>query len=265
MLQDPVYSVMLFAILCASAGAGFFIHPRLPEQHRSAQSIALVQLAVGLLVNFTAIVLALLTTSVKAGFDEAYAARGDYAGKLAALDRCLRDYGPETAHIRDDLRSYVAAVIASTWPDEPPPKDVAYPNTSKMALTGEDPILGSLMNDVGLRTMALDPQDQFHRNLMATCIERYHDVSLARWRVIEGALGSISPPFYWVLVFWLAVLFGAFGLSAPPNALVATVVALCALSITVAVFVILNMDEPYGGLFGVPSTAMRNTLADMMR
>jgi hypothetical protein len=25
------------------------------------------------------------------------------------------------------------------------------------------------------------------------------------------------------------------------------------------------MDEPYGGLFGVPSTAMRNALDDMMR
>jgi hypothetical protein len=265
MLQDPFYSVMLFVILCASAGVGFFIHPQLPERHRSPQSIALLQLAIGLLVTFTAIVLGLLTTSVKAGFDDAYNARGDYAGKLAALDRCLRDYGPETAHIRDELRSYVAAVIASTWPDEPPPKGVSYPNTSKMPLTGEDPVLSNLINDIGLRTMALDPQDQFHRNLMATCIERYRDVSLARWKVVEGALGSISPPFYWVLVFWLAILFGAFGLSAPPNPLVATVLALCALSITVAVFVILDMDEPYGGLFGVPSASMRNALDDMTR
>ena len=265
MLQDFIYSVMLFAILCASAGVGFFIHPRLPERHRSPQSIALVQLAIALLVTFTAIVLGLLTTSVKAGFDEAYNTRGGYAGRLAALDRCLRDYGPDTARIRDDLRSYVAAVIASTWPDEPTPKGIAYPDTAKMALTGEDPILSNLMNDVGLRTMALDPQDQFHRNLLAVCIERYHDLNLARWRVIEGSLGSISPPFYWVLVFWLAILFGAFGLSAPPNPLVATVVVLCAVSITVSVFVILDMDKPYGGLFGVPSTSMRNTLADMMR
>jgi hypothetical protein len=265
MLQDPINSALLFVIVCISAGAGFFIHTRLPEQHRSAQSIALVQLAIGLLVTFTAIVLGLLTTSVKAGFDDAYNARGDYAGTLAALDRCLRDYGPETAPIREKLRSYVAAVIASTWPDEPPPKGVAYPDTSKMALTGEDPVLGNLMNEVGLKTMALEPQDQFHRNLVAACLERFRDVSLARWKVIEGALGSISPPFYWVLVFWLAILFGAFGLSAPPNPLVVAVVALCALSITVAVYVVLDMDQPYGGVFGVPSASMRNALADMMR
>jgi len=47
--------------------------------------------------------------------------------------------------------------------------------------------------------------------------------------------------------------------------MVTTMTVLCALSITIAVFVILDMDEPYGGLFGVPSTSMRNALADMTR
>src|SRR5215469_9044815 len=129
-MQDPVNSVVLFAILCASAGVGFFIHPRLPEKHRSAQAMGLVQLAITLLVTFTAIVLGLLTTSVKAGFDAAYSARGDDAARLAQLDRCLRDYGPETEPIRQQLRGYVAAVIASTWPDEPRPAGVVFPDTS---------------------------------------------------------------------------------------------------------------------------------------
>jgi hypothetical protein len=264
-MQDPVNSVILFAILCASAGVGFFIHPRLPEKHRSAQAMGLVQLAISLLVTFTAIVLGLLTTSVKAGFDAAYNARGDYAGQLAQMDRCLRDYGPETAPIRGQLRSYVAAVIASTWPDEPPPVGVTYPNTAEMPLTGEVPVLADLMNDVGLETRSLQPTDDFHKNLMAACVEQYHDVVQARWKVIEGARGSISAPFYWVLVFWLAILFGVFGLTANPNPMVVTVLLLCALSTTVAVFVILDMDEPYGGLFGIPSTSMRNALADIMR
>ena len=227
--------------------------------------MGLVQLAITLLVTFTAIVLGLLTTSVKAGFDNAYNARGDYAGQLAQMDRCLRDYGPETAPIRAQLRSYVGAVIASTWPDEPRPTGVTYPDTSKMPLTGEVPVLADLMNDVGLETRSLQPTDVVHKTLMAACVEQYHDLIQARWKVIEGARGSISTPFYWVLVFWLAILFGTFGLTATPNPMVVTVIALCALSITVSVFVILDMDEPYGGLFGIPSTSMRNAFADMMR
>jgi hypothetical protein len=264
-MQNPINSVIVFAAMCASATIGFFIHSRLSETHRSPQSIALVQLMITLLVTFTAIVLGLLTTSVKAGFDAAYNDRGDDAAKIAQLDRCLRDYGPETATIREQLRGYVAAVIASTWPDEPRPVGVAFPDPSKMPVTGESPVLSDVLSDVGRAVHELQPTDAGHKNLAAACVEQYSDLMKARWKVIEGSHPSFSPPFYWVLVIWLAILFGSFGLTARPNAMVATVTVLCALSITIAVFVILDMDEPYGGLFGVPSTAMRNALADMTR
>ena len=264
-MQNPINSLIVFVAMCASAAFGFFIHSRLPETHRTPQSIALVQLVITLLVTFTAIVLGLLTTSVKAGFDAAYSARGEDAAQLAQLDRCLRDYGPETASIRGQLRGYVAAVIASTWPDEPRPSGVAFPDPSKMPLTGESPVLSDILSDVGLEVRSLKPADAMHERMLGDCDQQYSDLIKARWKVIEGTRGSIAAPFYWVLVIWLAILFGTFGLTARPNAMVATVMVLCALSITIAVFVILDLDEPYGGLFGVPSTAMRNALADMMR
>ena len=83
--------------------------------------------------------------------------------------------------------------------------------------------------------------------------------------MIEGLRQSISTPFYWVLVFWLAILFGSFGLTAAPNPMIATVIVLSALSVSAAVLVIKDLDEPYGGLFGIPSTSMRDALADMTR
>src|ERR1700733_12413504 len=264
-MQDPVNSLVVFIAMCGSATIGFFIHSRLPERHRSPESIALVQLMITLLVTFTAIVLGLLTTSVKAGFDAAYSARGDDAAQLAQLDRCLRDYGPETAPIREQLRGYIAAVIASTWPDEPRPVGVNFPDPSKMPMIGESPLLSDTLSDVGLEVRSLKPADSFHRIEMGACVEHYSDLLNARWKVIEGARPSFSPPFYWVLVIWLSILFGSFGLTAHPNGMVATMTVLCALSIAIAVFVILDMDEPYGGLFGVPSTSMRNALTDMMR
>ncbi|HEY1781317.1 MAG TPA: hypothetical protein VGG79_12975 [Roseiarcus sp.] len=264
-MQSPIYSLAVFVAMCASASLGFFIHSRLSEKHRSADSIALVQLTITLLVTFTAIVLGLLTTSVKAGFDTAYTARGEDAAQLAQLDRCLRDYGPETAPMRKLLRGYAATVIASTWPDEPRPAGVDIPDVSKMPLTGESQTLSDVLSEIGRGVRELKPTDAFHTNQMAACGAEYSDLLNARWKVIEGARPSISPPFYWVLVIWLSILFGAFGLTARPNVMVATIIVLSALSITSAVFVILDMDEPYGGLFGVPSASMRNALDDMMR
>ena len=258
-------ALVLLALLALSAWAGFFAHSRLPKRHWTPESMEIVQLANALLVTFIAIVLGLLTTSVKSGFDQAYKARGDYASKLAQLDRCLRDYGPETAPIRERLRGYVAAVIASTWPDELPPKGVSYPDTSHMPRTGENSVLAELMNRVGFEILSLEPADELHRNLTVACVERYRDVTLARWAVIEGVPPSISTPFYWVLVFWLMILFASFGLRTAPNPMVLAIIVLCALSVTSAVFVILDLNEPYGGLFGIPSESMRNALTDMMR
>ena len=257
--------LLVFVALCAAACVGFFVNARLPEKHRSRDTIELVQLLMSLLVTFTAIVLGLLTTSVKSGFEAAYEARGAYAGRLAQLDRCLRTYGPETEPARQQLHAYVAAVIASTWPSEPPPKGVPFPDTAHMQQTGEDPVLAELINDIGVAVRSLQPGDTFHRNQASACTAQYDDMIKSRWTVIEGIHGSISAPFYWVLMFWLVILFACFGLRAPPTKMSLIVIALCALSVSSAIFIILDMDFPYGGLFGISSESMRNALADMMR
>lgn len=264
-MRNFASALFLLGMLCVAAGLGFLVGARLSEKHRSRDTIELVQLGVTLLVTFTAIVLGLLTTSVKAGYDLAYASRGAYAGQLAQFDRCLRDYGPETEPMRQQLRSYVAAVITSTWPSEPPPTGVAYPNTIDMPRTGESIVLADIMDKVGYQLHALQPADSLHHNLMAACVSQYAELLRRRWAVIEGLHASLSTPFYWVLVFWLVILFASFGLRAPANTMSLIVIALCALSVTAAVFIILELDLPYGGWFGIPSDAMRNALADMMR
>ena len=143
-MPDLGSMLVVLILLSTAAAAGFVANSRLQEKHRSRDSIELVDLAISLLVTFTAIVLGLLTNSVKGGFDTAYAARGSYAAQLTQLDRCFADFGPETAPTRADLRAYVAAVIASTWPDEPPPIDVKHPDVSNMHWTGENQELAQI-------------------------------------------------------------------------------------------------------------------------
>ncbi len=261
----PWSIALLLLLLFVAAGVGNFVKSRLPEEHRSPELIALLQLSVNLLVTFTAIVLGLLTTTVKAGFDTAYNQRATYASQLAQMDQCLRDYGPETAAMRGQLQSYAAAVIASTWPREPPPAGVKYPDTAGMPLVGESPTLGVILNEVGREVRALQPKNDVEKTTLGDCNQQYSDLIKSRWAVIEGARGSISTPFYWVLVLWLVILFASLGLSAPFDGLALIVLCLCAVSITVAMYVIVDLDLPYGGLFGIPSASMRHALADMMR
>jgi hypothetical protein len=255
----------LFLVLCGAAALGAYVRAKLPEKHRSTETMALVQVTISLLVTFTSIVLGLLTGAVTTQFQQASRNDGGFVGQLVQVDQCLRDYGPETAHMRQQFRGYVAAVLTSTWPDEPAPKDISHPDVSKDPVLGEGVSLTALLNTVRTELRELSPKNAVQERVLTDCTAEYSSFLKSRWDIIEESTSSISPPFYGVLSIWLVILFASFGLIARPNPVSGIIVALSALSIAVAVGVIADLDQPYGGLFSIPSTATRNALADMVR
>jgi hypothetical protein len=255
----------LFFVLCGAAALGSYVKAKLPERHRSAETMALVQVTISLLVTFTSIVLGLLTGAVATQFQQASRNDGVFAGQLVQVDQCLRDYGPETAHMRQQLRGYVAAVLVSTWPDESPPKDISHPDMSKDPILGEGVSLTALLNAIRTELRELSPKTAAQERVLTDCVAEFSSFLTSRWDIIEESTNSISLPFYGVLSIWLVILFASFGLIARLNPVSGIIIVLSALSIAVAVGVISDLDQPYGGLFSIPSTATRNALADMIR
>ena len=91
-------------------------------------------------------------------------------------------------------------------------------------------------------------------------------VELGRTRSLlieDRADSSIPMPFLVVLVFWLAVLFASFGLFGPPNATVIGTLFVCALSVSGAIFLILELDQPVAGLIRISSAPLRNALTHL--
>jgi len=66
-----------------------------------------------------------------------------------------------------------------------------------------------------------------------------------------------------VLVFWLAVIFASFGLFAPRNGTVIATFVVCALSVSGATFLILELDRSFEGLLQVSSGPLRAALAQL--
>ncbi len=263
-MLEIMAALVVFALLCSSAGLGIVVRPRLPESHQTRETIELMQLTIGLLATFAAIVLGLLTASVKRDYDNAALGRQQYALELNALDACLSHEGPDSASARDDIHSYTAAVIASTWPLEPPPVGVSYPDTSHMPRVGASPVLEKLMDKISLEVLQFAPANPQLSGVAALCRDRYKDVSHARLTVIEAARDHLFEPFYGVLVLWLMIIFACFGLVAPRTSLSAAVIVLCAISLSSVMFVIVDLSRPYGGFFSIPSTAMRSALNEML-
>lgn len=265
MIEEAAKTLLLFCLLLASAAGGAWLRLKVPQPHRGGDTIDFLRIVTALLVTFAALVMSLLLASVRNSYDTAYRDRSRYASSLAELDSRMRNYGPALSTARGELHGYTAAVIASTWPDEPPPTGLKYPDAANLPRFGESPTLGGVMNRVGMAVAALQPEDPLHKALAARCAANFQNTLAARWAVIEDVHGSLSTPFAAVLTFWLMLVFLSFGLQAPRNRLAALIIAIAVVSVSSVIFVILDLDLPYGGVFGIPSASMRQALAIMLR
>src|SRR5215469_10726453 len=75
-----------------------------------------------------------------------------------------------------------------------------------------------------------------------SCRQDYRDVLRARFSVLETKRARLSAPFYRILVFWLMIIFASFGLVAPRHSLSLISIALCAVSLSTAIFVIFDLS-----------------------
>ncbi|WP_291987435.1 hypothetical protein [Candidatus Accumulibacter sp. ACC007] len=78
--------------------------------------------------------------------------------------------------------------------------------------------------------------------------------------LIEQRATSLPTSLLVVLVVWLAVLFASFGMFAPRNATVIAVLCISALSVSGALFIILEMTQPLDGMIKVSSAPLHKAI-----
>lgn len=64
-----------------------------------------------------------------------------------------------------------------------------------------------------------------------------------------------------VLVFWLTALFAGFGLFAYRNLIAVAPLCVCALTVSTAVLLIIDMDQPLAGFMKLSIEPLRNAMA----
>jgi hypothetical protein len=243
-------AAVLFAFLVGAALLGRCVHRYLPEDHLSADSRDSVKLAMGLLATMTALVLGLLVSSAKDGYDTKRSVVIQMAAKVAFLDRVLALYGPETAEARGDLRAAVADSVRRIWPTDKGGSPKFAPNQEM-----GDTLFVSIQR--------LSPKDDSQRVLKAQVATLMVDLGQLRSLLIAQSIPSISIPMLIILVSWLVVIFFGFSLIAPPNATTMLALVASAFSVACAIFLILELDHPFGGLIHIPSEPLMNLLTHL--
>src|SRR5262249_42355758 len=87
------------------------------------------------------------------------------------------------------------------------------------------------------------------------------EAARTRWLLLEQRDGGIPTPFLVILTFWLAIIFGSFGLYAPRNATIVASFFVCSLSVAGAMLLVIELDRPFSGLIQIPTASMRDALA----
>jgi hypothetical protein len=248
-MSSITISLIVFACIFGGALLGIFLHRSLPQHHLASDSKDIVKLGMGLVGTMSALVLGLLVASAKGSYDAQSAELSQMSANIALLDRGLALYGPETKEERALLRGAVVRILDQMWS-----KDGASSSPTAAPSGGE--ILYE-------KIQGLSPKNGTQRSIQGQALSIAVDIGKIRWLMYAQQATSVSMPLLSVLVLWLTLIFISFGLFAPFNATVVASLFVSALSVSGAVFLILEMYSPYDGLIQISSAPLRAALAHL--
>lgn len=253
-MNPTVISIAVFACTFGGALAGIKLRTHLPNHHLSEESKDTVKVGIGLIATMTALILGLVTASAKSSFDAVDQSVKHAAAELISLDRVLARYGPEAAEIRAAWKRFVEQRLELIRPR----------SHSRLAQVDPWDVTGGV-ELLAAQIRGLAPQTEDQRWLQSRARDLAESLLETRWQVFASLGTSVPVPFLVILLFWLTITFASFGLFAPPNATVVSVLFVCALSVAGAVFLILEMDGPFEGLIMVSPEPLSYALAHLQQ
>jgi hypothetical protein len=207
-----------------------------------------------LVATVAGLVLGLLVASAKSSYDAKDAAVRQVGVQIIVLDRTLAEYGPETKEIRSFLRELVTTRMQQIWPVD-----------AKAKIDVRSIAKGPGVEVIQRQLLALAPQNDAQRWLQSTALQISRDAAEGRWLALQRTGSSIQWPLLTVVIFWLAVIFASFGLFAPKNASVFVALALGALSVAAAIYLMVELDQPYSGFIRLSGAPLQTALEQLNR
>jgi hypothetical protein len=245
-------AIALVVFVCVFGGAviGMTLHITLPGHHLDGDSKDVVKLVMGLIGTMAALVLGLLIASAKGTYDTQSSDVAQLSADVGEIDRILALYGPETKEARGALRRSVNQGIELIWPKD------------SVKAANLDPAAGKGQSDAFYDSIQkLSPQTDAQRFAKSQVLQITTGIAHTRLLMQAQLGGSIPMPFLVVLVSWLVLLFVGFGLLTRFNGTVISALLVGALSVAGAIFLILELDQPYGGLLRISSAPLQGVLA----
>jgi hypothetical protein len=242
-------SVAAAILMLVGACIGILLRRSLPDHHLNEHSKDIVRLGSALVATITALVLGLLITSAKNTYDLQRNEVRQIAAKMVLLDNQLKRYGPEALPARALQRQALAPIVDRIW------------GQHALTSTPGAPFQPGVEGDMVYAAIeALAPQNDLQHTLKLRALATTAAITESRVLLFEESEGGVPKTLLAVVVFWLTILFAGFTLFSPINPTSAGVLVVISLSAAGAIFLILELNDPFGGLMQLSSEPLRKAL-----
>ena len=249
-MNSIVLSCGIFLLMIVGIYLGSLLRNTLPQHHLSKDSQDVVRLGVGLIATMAALVVGLLIASAKSSFDIQSGQVRQITADIILLDTLLSKYGPEAQPIRGQIREVIPQFADRIWRE----KAVAARTPFETSADTEAIYLG---------IQTLSAKNDLQRSLQGRAAQVATDIAQARLLLFAETDNSFPLSFLGVLALWLIIIFASFSLFSDLNTTVFISLSLFALSASCAIFLILELGQPFTGILAISSEPLRNALAPL--
>jgi hypothetical protein len=243
------------AITFVGGVAGLTLQRVLPKDLTSGALKDMIGAVGGHISLLTALVLGLLIWTAYGVFSTQSSAVRNLAIGVLELDLALSDYGPDAAPGRIQLRNSVPKNIEQIWYRGGKGDFVARGDSAAVAnLRERQAYLNSLRPMTDAQKQALAAANQAAKSLSQT-----------RLQMALALSDPVSRPLLFVVIAWAVFIFLGFGFMHGGHFSTVVAIAVGAMAVAAAVYLVLDLSQPYSGLFQVSPAPLQQVLEQISK
>lgn len=228
---------------------GMAIEKWLPEAHMKSGARDMIGAVMGLIALLLALVLGTLIGSAYGFYATQKANVEVLAARSIQLDMALRQFGPEAEPLREGLKGALGQAYKAIWVDNLDPRSYD--------ISG----LVESFNQLNLGTAQLQPKTPNQIAAMPTINVSEGVIEQTRLLMSLQLASPISWPLLGVVVSWAMLLFAGYGVLARLNGTAVMAAIIGGFAVGSAVLLILQLNQPFTGLFRMPGASMEQALS----
>lgn len=240
-------SSLVFVLVFGGALAGMAVRRVQPDHRFTSEAKDSIRLAIGLVVTMTGLVLGMLVSSGKTFYDSETNQVAELSAQVVFVNDLLRAYGPETKALRLEARDSIEEIVDRIWPKN-------KTRSFELKPSGYD---SNFYDDV----QRLVPKNESQASVKAQLLTATLSLRKTYWLLfLKSEQTSITIPVLSAVTAWLVVIFYSFGIFAPRIQNVVSTFVVCAVAVSIAIFIILSMNSPFTGAFRISPAAVHDVL-----